>query len=154
MKERHSSIVDRLIALVLAPPPRRANRLAAAVVVAGIGLLVQPWWFPVMASIIEHTVGDKLMPEYHPIVGSSLVVVGFVFYLFFYRLESKRIVGTARGGGRGGSAVVEGGDGEAYGGSGGSGGGRFGPGGDGGDARVVGGSGKAVGGDGGKGRRA
>jgi hypothetical protein len=50
--------------------------------------------------------------------------------------------------GKGGNAYVEG-DGEAYGGRGGSGGGKFGPGGAGGDATVIGGKGKAVGGEGG-----
>lgn len=54
-------------------------------------------------------------------------------------------------GGRGGDAIVENAEGEAYGGAGGSGGGRFGSGGDGGNARVVGGKGKAVGGKGGNG---
>lgn len=53
------------------------------------------------------------------------------------------------GASRGGNAVVIKSDGEAYGGKGGRGGGKFGPGGDGGNATVIGGRGKAVGGDGG-----
>lgn len=53
------------------------------------------------------------------------------------------------GGGRGGDAIVMNADGEARGGKGGRGGGRFGPGGDGGDASVIGGKGKAIGGGGG-----
>jgi len=53
------------------------------------------------------------------------------------------------GGGRGGNAEVTGERGEAYGGEGGRGGGRFGPGGDGGNAKVTSKRGKAAGGKGG-----
>lgn len=57
------------------------------------------------------------------------------------------------GGGKGGNAAVIMSEGEAYGGRGGSGGGKFGPGGNGGNATVVGGKGKAVGGDAGNGQK-
>lgn len=79
-------------------------------------------------------------------VGAWAAVIGTVLAGLLIIITIRRL---KPGGGRGGDATVENADGEAYGGRGGTGGGRFGPGGDGGSAKVVGGRGKAIGGDGG-----
>lgn len=82
-------------------------------------------------------------------VGAWATVISTVLALGLVIIKIRRL---KAGGGRGGDATVENADGEAYGGGGGTGGGRFGPGGDGGSAKVVGARGKAIGGDGGDAR--
>lgn len=92
---------------------------------------------------------DFLSAPWNAGVGAWAAVIGTLFAgtALFITLRHQK-----SGGGRGGNAIVKNADGEAHGGKGGSGGGKFGPGGDGGNAKVVGGNGKAIGGEGGNGR--
>jgi hypothetical protein len=89
-------------------------------------------------------------------VTTIIVFVYGILHWFFWKVvrkqkprNSDQSNQVAARGGQGGHAHIEYSTGEAIGGAGGHGGGKFGPGGDGGNATVIGGSGRAVGGRGG-----
>lgn len=106
--------------------------------------LLQP--IKVRGHILMESIKEFLSAPWNTGVGAWAAVISAVLagVLIIITIRSLR-----PGGGRGGDATLENADGEAYGGKGGAGGGRFGPGGDGGTAKVVGAKGKAIGGDGG-----
>ena len=68
--------------------PKAHNRIAWIVVAAGIGLVLSPWWEPVLRAVMKRVFGIDVDPPTPPLFGLALIVAGLGYHLFAYRIET------------------------------------------------------------------